>query len=67
MTDTEGQYVAPDGTPFPAWDSLHSVDLSEYSCMTWHQDIAPEGESHPEYTVRMQVFGTPDLAGTPNG
>lgn len=30
ITDTERQYVAPDGTPFPAWDSLHSVDLAEY-------------------------------------
>ena len=35
--------------------------------MTWHWDIAPAGESHPEYAVRMQVFGTPDLAGAPNG
>ncbi len=67
ITGTERQYVAPDGTPFPAWDSLHGVDLAEYEGMTWHWDIAPAGESHPEYTVRMQVFRTPDLAGTPNG
>ena len=28
ITDTERQYVAPDGTPFPAWDSLHTVSTS---------------------------------------
>ena len=67
ITDTERQYVAPYGTPFPAWVLLHGVDLAEYEGMTWHWDIAPAGESHPEYAVRMQVFGTPDLAGAPNG
>ena len=63
ITDTERQYVAPDGTPFPAWASLHALGLAEYEGMTWHWDIAPAGESHPEYAVRVQVFGTPDLAG----
>ena len=67
ITDTERQHVAPYGTPFPAWVLLHGVDLAEYEGMTWHWDIAPAGESHPEYAVRMQVFATPDLAGAPNG
>jgi len=67
ITDIERQYVAPDGTPFPAWDSLHGVQLPKSPGAEWHWDIAPAGETHPEYAVRMLVFGTPDLAGARGG
>ena len=67
ITDTKRQYVAPDGSSFPAWDLLHGVDLPKYEGMTWHWDIAPAGDSHPKYAVLMQVFETPDLAGALSG
>ena len=67
ITVTKRQYVAPDRTPYPAWDLLHGVDLAKHKGMTWHWDIAPAGDSHPEYAVLMQVLETPDLAGALSG
>lgn len=61
ITDTQRRYIDGEGNAYRAWDSLQGESLPG-GAQTWFWNIAPAGETHPDYSLQMTVHGVPDLA-----
>lgn len=65
VTDIERCYVAPDGRPHDAWDSIYGATLPSDGAR-WHWEIAGAGEVHPNLSVRMTVCAFDDFGSKPD-